>query len=230
MAKHDFYTPEKDLENEKWKPIFGYEQLYEVSTHGRIKSLPRKVWCNCRSRKYRYTQAKIIAPAEKDGYINIVLLDNNHRKRFRVHRLVAFAFIPNPENKPEINHKDFDKSNNHIDNLEWVTGKENYIHAVRGGRNKPPRIKQYKIPQYYTPPSGEQAFDAKTFYRYDLEGNYISEHKGVSEYSRKVTGNRKKICNSILRNHACHGFRYSYQKLDKLPSRKWAKQRNTVPV
>lgn len=104
---------------EVWKDIIGYEGLYQVSNLGRVKSLKHsEEWFL----KYRLN---------KKGYASVVLFKGtvSSKKQFMVHRLVADAFIPNPENKPQINHKDGNKLNNSVENLEWVTNYENCIHA-----------------------------------------------------------------------------------------------------
>lgn len=97
---------------EVWKDIKGYESLYQVSNTGKIKSL-------------RFGRERILKPIKRQGYLRVDLIS----KWFSVHRLVALHFIPNPENKPEVNHKDGDKKNNCVDNLEWNTAQENMRHA-----------------------------------------------------------------------------------------------------
>jgi hypothetical protein len=106
---------------EAWKDIKGYERLYEVSNKGRIKVL-------------RYCKERILKPSVTNGYQKITLTLDGQRRSFKLHRLVAKAFVPNPKNKPEVNHKDFDKQNNCADNLEWATHLENICHAAKGGR------------------------------------------------------------------------------------------------
>lgn len=105
---------------EIWKDAKGYEELYQVSNLGRIKSFSRKG-------KTEY----ILKPYlnKKNKYLYIHLSKKGITKLIRMHKLVAEAFIPNPLNKPYINHKDGNKQNNNINNLEWVTQKENIIHA-----------------------------------------------------------------------------------------------------
>lgn len=98
---------------EIWKDIAGYEG-YQISNHGRVKS--------------HYKTARILKPyLNTDGYLNIDI----KKKQYKVHRLVAEAFIPNPENLPQVNHKDENKTNNNVTNLEWCTAEYNinYSHS-----------------------------------------------------------------------------------------------------
>lgn len=102
---------------EVWKDIKDYEGLYQISNLGRVKSL--------KYRKSNKERILILNGAAKHGYYMVGLCKNHKRKYVTVHRLVAEAFIPNPDNKPQINHKDENRRNNCVDNLEWVTAKEN---------------------------------------------------------------------------------------------------------
>lgn len=99
-----------------WKPVKGYEGLYEVSNLGKIRSLFRyKINLNC---------------FIDNGYYYVEIYKNNIQKKVGVHVLIATAFIPNPENKPQVNHINCIKIDNRIENLEWVTSRENTIHAL----------------------------------------------------------------------------------------------------
>lgn len=110
---------------EIWKDIPGYEGKYQVSNFGNVKSLNYH-----RTKNEKFLTGKI----DKDGYRVILLSRNQKKKSVSVHRLVAEAFIPNLNNKPEVNHKDRDKQNNVVSNLEWVTSFENTQHCIRSGR------------------------------------------------------------------------------------------------
>ena len=111
---------------EIWKDIKGYEGLYQISNLGRVKSISRKINTFY---GYRKTKEKILKSSyDKDGYLKITITNNWKHKTHKIHRLVAEAFIPNPDNKPTINHIDGNKLNNSIDNLEWATRKEQTKH------------------------------------------------------------------------------------------------------
>lgn len=112
-------------QDEKIKDIKGYEGLYLVTTKGRIWS---------KGNKKNISPRWIIPKETTGGYLTVGLYKNKKRKEFKVHRLVALTFIPNPKNKPYINHKDFDVKNNSVDNLEWCTAKENIRYSVEHGR------------------------------------------------------------------------------------------------
>ena len=114
--------------DEIWKNVVGYEGLYEVSNLGKVRSLKRPHIG--RIRKPQFTQ---------DGYYKLNLSKHNKRTNYLISRIVATAFIPNPLNKSEINHKDCDKTNNRESNLEWHTHLENMRHAGRNGRLNTPR-------------------------------------------------------------------------------------------
>ena len=109
-----------DLDGEEWRPISGYEERYHISNYGRVKSFWHgkqkilKSWCT------------------HQGYLCVNLTNSiSHRQRnFRVNRLVAIAFVPNTDNKPDVNHRDGCKLNNYVNNLEWCTQQENIKHAL----------------------------------------------------------------------------------------------------
>lgn len=105
---------------EKFKPVQGYAGIYEISNLGRVKSLSRVIERN--DGNTRVTEDRIILPfLTKCGYHQIVLCKDGVRKKHLIHRLVANAFIENPDKLPIINHKDENKLNNRVDNLEWCS-------------------------------------------------------------------------------------------------------------
>jgi hypothetical protein len=115
-----------DLYWEIWKPIIGFEGLYEVSNLGRVRSLRRKIIMSARKRN--------------DGYMSCTLSNGGIVKNKLIHRLVAEAFIPNNEDKPEVNHVDGNKQNNFKNNLQWVTASENQRHSIKIGLRKGSRL------------------------------------------------------------------------------------------
>ena len=117
---------------EIWKDVKGYEGAYQVSSFGRVRSLDRKV--PSKYGRFRKVKGMILKlRTDKDGYYKVNLKKNQKGKSSRVHRLVAEAFINNPENKPQVNHINGVKSNNNILNLEWATLSENRRHAYQTG-------------------------------------------------------------------------------------------------
>lgn len=111
---------------EEWRDIKGYEWLYEISSLGQIISL-----YDAKHNKFRN---KVCKPQNtSNGYLRIGLHKDGKMKNALIHRLVAVAFIPNPENKREVNHKNGIKTDNRVENLEWVTAKENMTHAYKTG-------------------------------------------------------------------------------------------------
>ena len=121
---------------EEWRPVVGYEGLYEVSNIGRVRSLDRYV--KGKGKSYFLHKGRVLSPGIKtEGYLIVRL----QRRMFYVHRLVTEAFLPNPDNLPEVNHKDEDKLNNRVDNLEWCTVKYNNNYGTRTIRAKETAIK-----------------------------------------------------------------------------------------
>ena len=106
--------------DEIWQSVDGYEGLYLVSTYGRVLSAPR----SGTKKEWHFLTPHFVA-----GYVQYQPVKDNKKKEYKAHRLVAKAFLPNPDDKLEVNHIDGDKHNNRIDNLEWATTSENQVHA-----------------------------------------------------------------------------------------------------
>ena len=119
---------------EIWKDIQGYEGIYQVSSHGRVRSLDRIVVRPNGNGDY-FAKGKIIyVVLTKHGYNEVHLHKDNKTKIYKVHRLVAQAFIKNPNNLPCVNHIDENKTNNNVNNLEWCTYKYNNNYGTKKNR------------------------------------------------------------------------------------------------
>lgn len=171
-----------------WKKIIidSQETNYSVSSLGEVRNDQRE---------------KILKQATQGGYKFVTLSINNRAKRLRVHRLVAEAFISNIEKKPYVNHKDGDRSNNKVENLEWVTPAENTQHAVQTGLLKSSR--SVKVVQY------------------SLNGERIKEFESQTEAANVLGIQQAKIsdvCNGRRQTTGGFQWRYASDNIKKLPS------------
>lgn len=179
----------ENINGEIWKPISGYEGYFEVSNYGRIKSLKRSFY-NCPN---KFTKLMIRSNnLNRFGYVKVALYKDSIRKWFTAHRLVAFAFIPNPENKREVNHINGIKTDNRAENLEWCTSQDNQIHAFKFGLQIPTdgeRNGQCKL-------STEQINEIREKYTgYRGQQQVLAKEYGVrqSHISRIVLNQRRKV-------------------------------------
>lgn len=175
---------EKESMNENWLPIEGYEGLYEVSDLGRVRN-----------------RRGIIMKLHDNGhgYFTVGLYKNGKAKHLYIHRLVATAYIPNPDNLPQVNHKNEDKTDNRVENLEWCTGKYNMNYGTLRDR--------LSLIQTNNPKSSEKVVQL------DLNGNYISEYPSMKEAGRVtgiITQEIQACCKSKLRK--CHGYIFICEK------------------
>lgn len=122
------------MNEEIWKDIKNYEGYYQVSTFGRIRGLDRLI-VRSDGRSYLRKGKILTLILNKDGYLNTKLSKDGHTIPVRVHRIVAETFLPNPDNLPEVNHKDFNRTNNHIENLEWCSHIDNIRYTLSEGRH-----------------------------------------------------------------------------------------------
>jgi hypothetical protein len=159
--------------NEVWRSVDGYENIYEVSNFGNVKSLERT------DRLGRIVKEKILKTIKHNcGYLKVHLSKNNVSKKFYIHRLVANAFLINDNNYPEVNHEDGDKHNNNLENLKWVTCSDNIKHAFANGLNRSPKAMLGKF--------GENHNRSKAVIQYDLEGSFVARYGSMSEANRET--------------------------------------------
>lgn len=128
---------------EIWANIKGFEGYYQVSNFGNVKSVARHDY-----KRNRDIPERLRTPVCVHGYYYCELWKDGYHKRFAIHRLVATAFLDNPDNKSEVNHKDGNKGNNHVSNLEWCTHSENEAHAFKAQLTKPYDREGEKNPMY----------------------------------------------------------------------------------
>ena len=178
---------------EIWKDIPNYEGLYQISNLGRVKSLDCLV--NTRNNKKRKRKGKTLRQHNNGhGYMFVVLSKNNNVKKIYIHRLVAEAFIPNPNNYPQVNHKDENSLNNDVSNLEWCNSKYN---ANYGKRNKKMKVKK-------------RFLQGKLVARYDSNDNIIDKMYMSEAINLKGVhyANLKKCCLGLQKSAG--GFKWRY--------------------
>lgn len=181
---------------EIWKDMVGYESLYQISNLGNVKCLPKYIYSlgYPELRKEKPLKAHI----NRYGYLQVCLSKNKKIKTIYVHRLVAQTFIPNPNNLPCVNHKDEDKTNNRVENLEWCTHKYNNNYGTRKQRiqkNRPHRKA------------------GKIVLQYDLQGNFIKEWESVTEVHRVLNYSIAHISECCLNKRACyHKYLWAFKE------------------
>lgn len=182
---------------EEWKDVVGYKGIYKVSNTGKIINSNGKIIKQFKDHK---------------GYLITQLSNNKKKKTVRVHRIVAYAFIPNPENKPQINHINCNKEDNRIENLEWCTNEENKAHAKLNGLCK-------------SSPKGGKNKRSKKVIQYDLKGRFIQKWDCINDAVRELklgsSSNisecckNKKITNKKGETYCCktaYGYKWKYAK------------------
>ena len=168
------------MENEVWKDIEEYEGLYQVSNQGRVKSL----W---------FGKEKILKPEKvRNGYLLVGLWKNGKPKMYQVHRLVALTFLPNPNNLPEVNHKDEDKTNNCVDNLELCDRKYNMNFGTRTQRQ------------------AEKC--SKPVIQFTKDGKFVREWKSTMDVERNLGYSNSHISSCCTgRYNSSYGFIWKYK-------------------
>ncbi len=201
----------ENTETETWKKIEGYSR-YEISNQGRIKAIGRVVTYksgHTQSKQEKILEVQTRWSESKTGgkpYKQIFLFnDGGERVMCKVHRLVAQSFIPNIENKPYINHKDGDPSNNFVANLEWCTPSENVRHSIHVLGNK--------IPVNMLGRTGALSHMSKPVRQMDLEGNEMAVFNSMKEAGKAVGIHHQTIAcvvNKIKNSKTAAGFRWEY--------------------
>jgi hypothetical protein len=196
------------LENnqeEIWKDVPGYEGMYQVSNLGRVKSLKRIVERSSWRKTLGVREKILYTYQNKKGYLSTGLSKNNKKRVCLVHRLVAIAFIPNPDNKPEVNHKNLIKDCNVVSNLEWCTALENSRH-VRS-------LKEIRPSRYWKGKLGKDHNCSKPVVQISKSGDIVATYGSAKEASRITNINSAHIglvCNGNTVRKSAGGFKWRF--------------------
>lgn len=203
--KLQILIPQYKETDEEWKPIIGYEGLYEVSTYGRIRSLPRKG-----------SKGGIVKPSlSGSGYLQTHLCKDGVSKTFQIHRLVAMHFLDNANDYPEVNHIDECKTNNHVSNLEYCTRLQNVRHGTGIGRMaKAHNYKESAIKSARNHDYKEVARkQSKRVAQIGMDGKVIKIWESVREASKGMRCSSSQISNVCNeKTHTAHGFIWQFVK------------------
>lgn len=173
------------LKNETWKSLKGYEGFYEVSIFGNIKSVDRNMIMKHRNGcdSHHFLKEKHIKPyTGKRGYKLVSLSELGNVKKISLHRLIAITFIPNPENKPQVNHINGIKTDNRVENLEWVSNQENSIHSYSVLKREGGMKGKLNIAR------------SKKINQFNINGSFIKEYPSAKEASRQLNISHEGIC------------------------------------
>lgn len=183
--------------NEIWKDIKGYENLYQISNMGRVKSLDRI------DNNNHHKKEQILKIKEYKGYCYIKLSKCGKQTQFLLHRLVAENFIPNPENKPCIDHINTDKTDNRVENLRWVTQKENV--------NNPISISKMKKNHHLKNTFGAEHPLSKPILQFTLDGKLVRKWDCTADVERELGFKNSYIslcCNS--KKQKAYGYKWCF--------------------
>ena len=199
----------EDMEGEVWKDVVGYEGLYQVSNLGRVKSLDRYVIISDIPR-YRKSKIRVQMPSH-NGYRRVQVSKEGKTKYFFVHVLVALAFIPNPENKPEIDHINTDRVDNRMENLRWSTRKENASNPLT--RQKLSEKEKRKWKEYeYAQRRIEQHHNKREVQQISMTGTVVATYISAS-YAARLLGVSSRSITACCegRNQTCLGYFFKYK-------------------
>ena len=191
---------------ETWKDIKNFEGLYQVSNLGQIKRLSSYVNSSLKNQKRVLRKEKILKKSlNSNGYPHVILSKNNIHFNKTIHRLVAEAFIPNPKNKPQVNHKNGIKTDNRVENLEWCTQSENIRHGFKNNLYKTP-INAFK-----------KGNNSHPIIQYNLQGVLIKKYNTITDASRQflnISNNPNTNISSNLRGLSKTAFGYVWRYAD----------------
>lgn len=179
-----------------WRDIPDFEGLYQASANGEIRSL--------------YTNIILKPEISKNGYCKVTLCKDKKRKLLSIHRLVAMTYLDNYSENLQVNHKDGNKQNNNVSNLEMVTCKENIQHSFKNKLQVAKKGKEHPLYKKY----GVENKTSKKVVQYDMQGNYIKTWDSIKDVERELGINNSNIsscCNN--KKNSAGGYKWQHFKM-----------------
>lgn len=197
-------APMDNYEGEEWRPVNGFESKYEVSNYGRVRSIDHEMKS---LGGYRTVKGRILKQRVEHGYCRVQLsISKREHPHKQVHRLVAEAFVPNPDNKPEVNHIDGCKTNNCAENLEWATSSENSVHAIENGLQRPKTDEEL-----------QKMWDVSSKPVIRDDGEWYAS---ASKAAEVIGAERSSVAKAIRRGGSIYGHTYRYADEEERPAPK----------
>lgn len=195
--------------DEQWKDVAGYDNYYQVSSCGRIKSVERYVQDRFGMKAPYRIPEKILKPKRSQtGYLFVHLSKNGHAHPQRIHRMVAEAFIPNPDRLPTVNHNNEDKTDNRVENLEWCTQAYNNEYGTRTQRSQMSQKQRRPVTMYTKDGQPLRTFptliEAARYIVSELEDQHVS--------MKTVDNNIRAVCHHRSHRHLAYGYRWEFEE------------------
>ncbi len=193
--------------DEQWRDIAGYEGYYQISSSGRVKSVERYIQDSYGMKSPYRIPPRILKPKQtSNGYLFVHLAMYGKIRPCRIHRMVAEAFIPNPDRLPTVNHKNEDKTDNRVENLEWCTQAYNNEYGTRAQRSQMSQKQRRPVTMFTLDGTPLQTFPTLV----EAARHIVST--GLSGSVKIADNNIRAVCHHRPKRHTAYGHRWEFEE------------------